>query len=55
MNKKRKPGRPITRRLDPVHATADELVRAMFASAKPPDPGKRPARRLLSRRPIADD
>ena len=37
----RTPGRPITRKIDPVHATADEIARAIFAAAPPPDPSRR--------------
>ena len=37
---KRGPGRPITRKIE-IHATAEEIARAMFAAAKPPDPSKR--------------
>ena len=35
-----KRGRPITRKIE-IHATAEEIARAMFAAAKPPDPSKR--------------
>ena len=37
---KRGPGRPITRQIS-IHATAEEIAKAMFAAAKPPDPSKR--------------
>ena len=39
-----KRGRPITRKVE-IHATAEEIARAMFAAAKPPDPSKRIAKR----------
>ena len=39
-NRKPKRGRPITRKIE-IHATAEEIARAMFAAAKPPDPSKR--------------
>ena len=35
--KKPKRGRPITRRIE-IDATAEEIVEAIFAAAKPPDP-----------------
>ena len=38
--KSKRPGRPITRKIE-IHATAEEIARAMFAAAKPPDPSKR--------------
>ena len=37
---KRGPGRPITRRIE-IHATAEQIAKAMFAAAKPPDPSER--------------
>ena len=39
-NRKPKRGRPITRKIE-IHATAEEIARAMFAAAKPPNPSKR--------------
>ena len=37
---KRPRGRPITRKIE-IQATADQIADAIFAAAKPPDPGKR--------------
>ena len=37
-------GRPITRKVE-IHATAEEIAKAMFAAAKPPDPSKRTVKR----------
>ena len=41
---KPKKGRPITRKVE-IHATAEEIAKAMFAAAKPPDPSKRIVKR----------
>ena len=41
---KPKRGRPITRKVE-IHATAEEIARAMFAAADPPDPSKRTVKR----------
>ena len=41
MNKpKPKPGRPITRKIE-IHATAEQIAKAIFRNAKPPDPSTR--------------
>jgi hypothetical protein len=37
-------GRPITRKVE-IHATAEEIAKAMFAAADPPDPSKRIVKR----------
>ncbi len=37
-------GRPITRKVE-IHATAEEIAKAIFAAAKPPDPSKRIVKR----------
>ena len=37
---KPKRGRPITRRVE-IHATAEQIAKAIFKNAKPPDPSKR--------------
>ncbi|MCY4585575.1 MAG: hypothetical protein OXB98_06000 [Bryobacterales bacterium] len=37
---KTKRGRPITRRID-INATAEQIAKAIFRAAKPPDPSKR--------------
>ena len=42
--KEPKRGRPITREVE-IHATAEEIAKAMFAAAKPPDPSKRIVKR----------
>ena len=34
-----KPGRPITRRVE-IHATAEQIAKAIFKNAKRPDPSK---------------
>ena len=45
---KTKRGRPITRRIE-IHATAEQIAKAIFAAAKPPDPSKRiPRKRRVS-------
>ena len=36
----KKKGRPITRRIE-IHATAEQIAKAIFRNAKPPDPSKR--------------
>ena len=41
---KPKRGRPITRKVE-IHATAEEIAKAMFAAADPPDPSKRIVKR----------
>ncbi len=43
-NIKPKRGRPITRKVE-IHATAEEIAKAMFVAAKPPDPSKRIVKR----------
>ena len=35
-----KRGHPITRKVE-IHATAEQIARAIFKNAKPPDPSKR--------------
>ena len=40
IDKKPKRGRPITRRIE-IHATAEQIAKAIFRNAKPPDPSKR--------------
>ncbi len=35
-----KKGRPVTRRIE-IHATAEQIAKAIFRAAKPPDPTKR--------------
>ena len=42
--KPKRPGRPITRKVE-IHATAEEIAKAMFAAADPPDPSKRIVKR----------
>lgn len=37
---KTKRSRPITRRIE-IHATVEQIAKAIFAAAKPPDPSKR--------------
>ena len=37
---KPKRGRPITRRIE-INATAEQIAKAIFHAAKPPDPSKR--------------
>ncbi len=37
---KRPRGRPITRRVA-IHASAEQIAKALFRNAKPPDPSKR--------------
>ena len=37
---KAKRGRPITRRIE-IQATAEQIAKAIFRAAKPPDPSKR--------------
>lgn len=37
-------GRPITRKVE-IHGTAEEIAKAIFAAAKPPDPSKHIAKR----------
>ena len=37
---KPKIGRPITRKIE-IHATAEQIAKAIFRAAKPPDPSKR--------------
>ena len=44
---KRKPGRPITRRIE-IHATAEQIAKAIFLAAKPPDPSRRIVKRPKS-------
>ena len=41
---KPKRGRPITRKVE-IHATAEEIAKAMFAAVDPPDPSKRIVKR----------
>ena len=42
------PGRPITRTVE-IHATAEQIAKAIFAAAKPPDPSTRiPRKRRVS-------
>ena len=38
--KKRKRGRPITRRVE-IHASAEQIAKAIFRNAKPTDPSRR--------------
>ena len=38
--RKPKRGRPITRKIE-IHATAEQIAKAIFKNAKPPDPSKR--------------
>lgn len=45
-NRKKKRGRPITRRIE-IHATAEQIAKAIFAAAKPPDPSLRTTKRSL--------
>ena len=40
----KKRGRPVTRKIE-IHATAEEIAKAIFAAAKPPDPTLRIAKR----------
>ena len=45
-----KAGRPIIRKIE-IDATAEEIARAIFAAAKPPDPSRRiPTKRKISDR-----
>ena len=37
---KPKRGRPITRKIE-IHASAEQIAKAIFKNAKPPDPSKR--------------
>ena len=37
---KPKRGRPITRQIE-IHATAEQIAKAIFSAAKKPDPSKR--------------
>ncbi len=47
---KPKRGRPITRKIE-IDATAEQIARAIFAAAKPPDPSRRiPKTRRVSSR-----
>ena len=41
---KNKAGRPITRKVE-IHATAEQIAKAIFAAAKQPDPSKRIVKR----------
>ena len=41
---KPKLGRPITRRVE-IDATAEQIAKAIFRNAKPPDPSKRVTKR----------
>lgn len=41
---KKKRGRPIKRRIE-IHATAEQIAKAIFAAAKPPDPSLRVTKR----------
>ena len=44
----KKRGRPITRTVE-IHATAEQIAKAIFAAAKPPDPSTRiPRKRKVS-------
>ncbi len=42
---KPKQGRPITRKIE-IHATAEQIARAIFRAAKPADPTKRTRKRV---------
>lgn len=42
-----KRGRPITRKVE-IHATAEEIAKAIFRNAKPPDPTLRVVKRPRS-------
>ena len=44
MNEKPKRGRPIKRLIE-IHATAQQIAKAIFKAAKPPDPSKRIVKR----------
>ena len=41
-------GRPITRKVK-IHATAEQIAKAIFAAATPPDPNKRIIRKPLKK------
>ena len=40
MDTPKKSSRPITRKIE-IHATAEQIAKAIFSAAKPPDPSKR--------------
>ena len=44
MSKANKRGRPITRRIE-IQATAEQIAKAIFRAAKPPDPSNRIVKR----------
>ena len=47
VQKVKMPGRPITRRIE-IHATAEQIEKAIFWNAKPPGPSKRVVKRPRS-------
>ena len=47
-----KRGRPINRSIE-IHATAEQIAKAIFAAAKPPDPSKRIGKHQKNRKGLA--